>query len=634
MPEEIPAVGDDHTCTPAASSAPFGRIQEHDVLEAAWEESATQPVVLYLTGPRGVGKTTLVKSFLSTLDGVRVVHSLARQFSPLTDTVTRHLFTELTANPPDGRAPAELVNDVAREGRLVWYVQDYDAWRPVDTWFRREIIDRLATPLLLILESHEPLLRLWAGDWSAQSRVRTLTVASWSDDVTRAYLKFRGLSPAWVDLAGVIASGSPTLAARIADAADADRMAVTASPERVCSFLLERALHPGSRRVTWRAGFSDDSPDGLIAAAAIVPHFTRPLMETMVGREAVERHWETITTLPLIHPQGPGLWGLAPAVRRLLLPLVAKLRCWSAVQWAYEATGVVAAARDWQHDVFHAEEILRDLLALRPALTDLPRPWQWGQLAWQWTGSTHSAVPSSLRVLDDDGRTIAEATGWFPLSPEYMDTVRVEEIWWDDAHPAAWSALVSALLARMLLNRAGRWRLPDDERNRFVSDQLTRQGLDVVDTSAGPVAQLEVDAGGLHEWIGRQWSCDPVMRLSAASSVSAVREALTLLNQPQKLASSEIVRYWRGLMPPSPGLIRQWVMDALMSADLGEWPSGRLLLTLYYIERRGSHESLAERLNLSRATYFRSHQRALQRLAQHLIGAIDSTADGQAAGNQ
>jgi len=36
----------------------------------------------------------------------------------------------------------------------------------------------------------------------------------------------------------------------------------------------------------------------------------------------------------------------------------------------------------------------------------------------------------------------------------------------------------------------------------------------------------------------------------------------------------------------TPAMVRSWVLDALESADLSEWPSGRTLLTLYYLDRK------------------------------------------------
>lgn len=60
---------------------------------------------------------------------------------------------------------------------------------------------------------------------------------------------------------------------------------------------------------------------------------------------------------------------------------------------------------------------------------------------------------------------------------------------------------------------------------------------------------------------------------------------------------------------------RIWFLDALNSADWEEQPGGKTLLVLYYLERRGTHEELAEMLHVSRATYFRKHRQALEYLA-------------------
>ncbi|WP_169101960.1 sigma factor-like helix-turn-helix DNA-binding protein [Sulfobacillus harzensis] len=50
-------------------------------------------------------------------------------------------------------------------------------------------------------------------------------------------------------------------------------------------------------------------------------------------------------------------------------------------------------------------------------------------------------------------------------------------------------------------------------------------------------------------------------------------------------------------------------------AELGARVDGKTVLVLYYLDRRGTHEELAEVLHVSRATYFRNHRQALERLA-------------------
>ncbi len=47
---------------------------------------------------------------------------------------------------------------------------------------------------------------------------------------------------------------------------------------------------------------------------------------------------------------------------------------------------------------------------------------------------------------------------------------------------------------------------------------------------------------------------------------------------------------------------------------------GRELLVHYYLNRTGSHETVADELGASRATYFRWHRVALERFADALFG--------------
>ena len=63
--------------------------------------------------------------------------------------------------------------------------------------------------------------------------------------------------------------------------------------------------------------------------------------------------------------------------------------------------------------------------------------------------------------------------------------------------------------------------------------------------------------------------------------------------------------------------LRAWLLDALASCGLS--PTQEAILTQYYVEGGGPHEALCDRLDVPRATYYRIHRLALQRLGEALF---------------
>jgi len=80
------------------------------------------------------------------------------------------------------------------------------------------------------------------------------------------------------------------------------------------------------------------------------------------------------------------------------------------------------------------------------------------------------------------------------------------------------------------------------------------------------------------------------------------------------------------LTPDNPAELRGLLVDVIVELADSRLPreaeSGRLLFD-YYIRRVGSHELIAERLHLSRPTYFRRLQHGYRLVALLLNGLSD-----------
>lgn len=105
----------------------------------------------------------------------------------------------------------------------------------------------------------------------------------------------------------------------------------------------------------------------------------------------------------------------------------------------------------------------------------------------------------------------------------------------------------------------------------------------------------------------------------------AVKQALEDLDQPAALGLNPLARL-PVLTPDNPSELRGLLIDVIVEIGESRSPreaeSGRLLFD-YYIKKIGSHELIAERLHLSRPTYFRRLHDGYALVALQLNGVTD-----------
>lgn len=124
----------------------------------------------------------------------------------------------------------------------------------------------------------------------------------------------------------------------------------------------------------------------------------------------------------------------------------------------------------------------------------------------------------------------------------------------------------------------------------------------------------------LREHLYRElWLPAPPRRIEAeAVSVEAVREAFRNLGEPAELARSPLAS-GDGVSARADA-VRQ-ILTAAVAAAFGQAPGEALTRTVLergYLERKASHEAVAEELHLSRAAYFRRLRRGCEQVAKYL----------------
>jgi Transcriptional regulatory protein, C terminal len=123
------------------------------------------PVVIYVHGPAGIGKTALVSALDVSLadEGVRRLHIAAGAVEPTSTAIVAAFGTVLGH---DTRTVAELAAVLGSiEGVTVVIVDDVDTWRLAASWLRADLLPALPATTRFILAGAVPPPSAWSTDY-------------------------------------------------------------------------------------------------------------------------------------------------------------------------------------------------------------------------------------------------------------------------------------------------------------------------------------------------------------------------------------------------------------------------------------------------------------------------------------
>ncbi len=130
---------------------------------------------------------------------------------------------------------------------------------------------------------------------------------------------------------------------------------------------------------------------------------------------------------------------------------------------------------------------------------------------------------------------------------------------------------------------------------------------------------LDLDELGYANWLTALASPATTPLVPLVERGKAAREALSLVGRADRREGSAPLRYFRAMYPwLAESRLDAWALDALRELEVTGFAPLAELLRRYDVERAGTHEELAEQLDLSRRTYFRRRVEALRRLGDLL----------------
>jgi AAA ATPase domain len=159
--------------------------------------------VLFLHGPGGVGKSTLIDVFadVAETEGARVVRLDARLV------------------PPTRAAILDTLGDrLAAHGSPVLLVDTFELLQPLEDWVRDELLVSLPHDALVVIAGRHPPSSRWLADPAWRDLLRVVCLRNLTPDDTRAYLSVEGIPPQLNDRLQSLSHGHPLTLSLLVDA--------------------------------------------------------------------------------------------------------------------------------------------------------------------------------------------------------------------------------------------------------------------------------------------------------------------------------------------------------------------------------------------------------------------------------
>lgn len=257
------------------------------------------PVLVYVHGIAGVGKSALVSAFADRArsDGATVVLLDCRSIEP-----TDRGFIHSLASAVGSRASTfgAVSERIGRLGHRVALVLDtYEVFRFLDTWLRETFLPSLGANVRLVLAGREPPVRDWLASARWHSLVRSVALEPLGDAAALELLSRNGVGGQEAVRINRFAHGHP-LALRLAAATLSERPDRNLEGEAIPMVVASLAR-------MYLADVSDPVTRDALNAAASVRRVTRSLLRAMLPDAAPDDAFERLQALPFVFSGRDGL---------------------------------------------------------------------------------------------------------------------------------------------------------------------------------------------------------------------------------------------------------------------------------------------------------------------------------------
>lgn len=274
-----------------------GRETERALFQTALVAEKFPFYFLYVFGPGGVGKTTLLQEFTALCDqqNIKTISLDARNIDPSPDSFTLALRQTMSLGPE--MSPLETL--VSGE-RYIILIDTSEKLAPLDGWLRETFLPQLPENVLLVMAGREPLSTGWRTDpgWSAV--IRSVPLRNLSPQESRSYLDQRNVPHEQHQAVLDFTHGHPLALSLVADVID-QRKDLQFLPEAapdVIRTLLERLVQklpsPAHRTA--------------LEACALLQVTTEPLLAEMLAVADAHELFDWLRSLSFIEHSAEGLF--------------------------------------------------------------------------------------------------------------------------------------------------------------------------------------------------------------------------------------------------------------------------------------------------------------------------------------
>lgn len=273
-----------------------GRNAERELFLTALHSQELPFAVLYLHGPGGIGKTTLLSEYAreALAAGVPVVRLDGRDIQPSPASFLQAFWRALGTEETDTPLAA-----LAHHPRSVVLIDTYEALSALDPWLRDTFLPQLPEQTLVVIAGRKPADPAWRHDPGWLDLVRIVSLRNLRPEEGRAYLRARNVPEAEQDDALSFTHGHPLALALVAE--------VLARNETAGIFRLDDAPNVVGALLE---RFVEEAPSPLHRQALEICAHTRitteALLASVLGDEEARCLFDWLRSLSFIeeHPDG------------------------------------------------------------------------------------------------------------------------------------------------------------------------------------------------------------------------------------------------------------------------------------------------------------------------------------------
>lgn len=244
-----------------------GRTAEVEVFQSGLDGAGVPFSVLYLHGPGGIGKSSLIEVLAARAEQTQAhVTRVDGRDLPLSPEAILAVLRR-SVDVPEGEGP------IIAAGRLVLLVDSYEHLAPLDDWLRTRLMPRLPRTALTVIAGRSAPAAAWRADPAWRDLLRVVSLRNLSSEESREYLRRCGIATELHDRLIDVAHGHPLGLSLLVDVAASGRVPFDLTPPDLVGALLRC--------------FLDVVPDGQQRRALEVCALARVTTEALL-RDALE----------------------------------------------------------------------------------------------------------------------------------------------------------------------------------------------------------------------------------------------------------------------------------------------------------------------------------------------------------